>query len=1768
MNRSNKMLYILITIISLLIMFFLFPLNGHAEDTGYVEYNYALYHEYTGEEILLDDLVLKFNGTTLVKDTDYTITYLSTNLSEVGTKMLKITLDEDSDYVTQEATKEDTITYYVVDKIIDLSDYGISEGMTVEKENGEASLNSLAAPISEAYSEYLTIADSTTTSNDGTLSFTFNTEYDSVINYKDAYNNTYYKYSKQGDPILNINFFAVDALITENDERIEIDNLNNLAYKLDSNSSVDVSWEGDILFENSLLTAETDYDTYLYIPELYGNETAVTSIDSTYTDGSVYNVILQIVFKGNYGGSITKTLKLCPSIENADIEALEGGNVTHEQSGYIISLVYGSDTIPICLKMVIDGQEKKLVYGTDFTYDSSVLWGQVGMGGISLDIQGIGNYAGQRENVWVYLSAKSITSDTITYEANSNAYYDGTNNPVLGIIIYDNDIPGDNKVISDDYYEITIISLDSENRIGTARVEGTIAYTDYFDVEFELATRKWGDDGLAADISWDIENDGVYSMYYSESGIMPEVVITDTVENETYTLIEDTDYKLELTGNLEEGYVLHIAFIGNYCYDAYYPFSVVYKITKEDPLLEVVGVGDSDYYIGSRATIKPQPIVTYNGKTLTADEDYEIVRTIKDDDNNEYTDGLTSSEANGNVYHGYVTINFKGRYGGSLTYTYEIKPSIEMATKVCLDEDARLDGDTFYYSYTGSVITPSIGLSIKINGTDTTLVYGIDFELRNSDGESIPLEIGPDLIVSKEFILSGINNYGGSCYVYFTIEAKSIESSDISVSISNNCYVSTNLESSDAQTYECDFILYDETRDYNLVPNEDFEVGYEAVDDMVIVYFSGINNYTGNLERTISKATAKLKNDIVTVTFETEHEEKNAMYYTGSETHPEVKVAIGETELVLDTDYSVSYEAKSEYSYGSMVVLHIVGLNSFYGKLDYEYIIYSPLFEDLELPYEGTKKVSELLENNDLSNAFSSIDDDIEVSNCGEYEVTATLAKGYVFKVDDEYSLTGTFKINIIPLEITNDFEITIEDVRYTKEELKPSITIVDYNGNELEEDKDYTVALENNTNVGHGNVLITGIGNYSGEIEEEFNILGKSLESEDIKVTKDSNCYIDNENNYYFEISLYDETFDYTLVKDIDYEISFEQGINAVEFYVTGIGNYAERLKFDINKASYLLTDDNITITYDEVTEENIMYLSDDETYPLVEIKYNDTLLVLDTDYEVSFDGEYAYNSIIKLNIKGVKDYYINYNSSFRIESQDKKVNEIIEDAATDIISSATKSSDLDLDSINFEDLTGLSKDDLLKAKEYYNNLEQYIIDNKLDETVNKRLEEQGYSIRIEAADLASKLKDYLDKYATNAGYTNFNSQVDDVINALTVEEEKETLKEELLAYVHKHITPGTLNPIHNSSSNQNENNKNDNEQINSLIDEQFESVKYEQCLDDSLRNDQLNNTIGQVHEIKNVSLSIIKHTQKQTIANNNIEAYYNELVESGKYNEAQLALLKEVFDEMQEEVLELLNDGNIDSQEELDKIVLKAIEKLSGVPITNLRAISEDGINVNISSSSGMASDTELKISYGAKNVSIAIGRAINNNNVSGKEDGILLIKNKEVKEAFDIDLIENGDVVKEFNGTYTIKILLTDELKAFNNLQIIYITSDGNVEVHDTYIEGDYLVFTTTHFSTYYLLGDKLFDFAPIIKILLAVIVSLIIFIVYLVLKIKKKKINQLGIISSLAFIPLSLVFSINVLVVCIILGIVAFILLVVAVLLAIKDYKIDRRINDEE
>ncbi len=62
------------------------------------------------------------------------------------------------------------------------------------------------------------------------------------------------------------------------------------------------------------------------------------------------------------------------------------------------------------------------------------------------------------------------------------------------------------------------------------------------------------------------------------------------------------------------------------------------------------------------------------------------------------------------------------------------------------------------------------------------------------------------------------------------------------------------------------------------------------------------------------------------------------------------------------------------------------------------------------------------------------------------------------------------------------------------------------------------------------------------------------------------------------------------------------------------------------------------------------------------------------------------------------------------------------------------------------------------------------------------------------------------------------------------------------------------------------------------------------------------------------------------------------------------------------------------------------------------------------------------------------------------------------------------KNDNIVTNYKGVYTVKILLPDYLRKATNLQVVYLAADGSVEVLETSRFGDYLVFSTTHFSEY--------------------------------------------------------------------------------------------------
>ena len=83
--------------------------------------------------------------------------------------------------------------------------------------------------------------------------------------------------------------------------------------------------------------------------------------------------------------------------------------------------------------------------------------------------------------------------------------------------------------------------------------------------------------------------------------------------------------------------------------------------------------------------------------------------------------------------------------------------------------------------------------------------------------------------------------------------------------------------------------------------------------------------------------------------------------------------------------------------------------------------------------------------------------------------------------------------------------------------------------------------------------------------------------------------------------------------------------------------------------------------------------------------------------------------------------------------------------------------------------------------------------------------------------------------------------------------------------------------------------------------------------------------------------------------------------------------------------------------------------------------------------------------------------------------KEEGTLLA-------LYDIEVIdENDNLIHE--GPFNIKIKITDDMKKYNSFKLIYVKDDFTLgETIELKVEGDYLVGTLPHLSTYTLVGNN--------------------------------------------------------------------------------------------
>ena len=77
---------------------------------------------------------------------------------------------------------------------------------------------------------------------------------------------------------------------------------------------------------------------------------------------------------------------------------------------------------------------------------------------------------------------------------------------------------------------------------------------------------------------------------------------------------------------------------------------------------------------------------------------------------------------------------------------------------------------------------------------------------------------------------------------------------------------------------------------------------------------------------------------------------------------------------------------------------------------------------------------------------------------------------------------------------------------------------------------------------------------------------------------------------------------------------------------------------------------------------------------------------------------------------------------------------------------------------------------------------------------------------------------------------------------------------------------------------------------------------------------------------------------------------------------------------------------------------------------------------------------------------------------------------LSDKNIKYLADINVLENGQVVKIDNTKMKIKIALPEDLKGYKKYEVVYILNDEIKETIPATIEDGYIVFETSHLSEY--------------------------------------------------------------------------------------------------
>lgn len=239
--------------------------------------------------------------------------------------------------------------------------------------------------------------------------------------------------------------------------------------------------------------------------------------------------------------------------------------------------------------------------------------------------------------------------------------------------------------------------------------------------------------------------------------------------------------------------------------------------------------------------------------------------------------------------------------------------------------------------------------------------------------------------------------------------------------------------------------------------------------------------------------------------------------YTGKAIEPTVTITYTPSEegaapitLVKDTDYEITYENNINASAAtSPAKVKITGKGKYDGTVDEDFTISKKEFTAADKPAIDipTQNVNEVMSNVEIIWNGMTLTEGIDFTVEGDNSKAGTQIATVSFK--GNYGGEVTVQYNVVSNDIKDAaFYLTDLNRTYTYDGTakEPGVRLV-MDGRTLVKDTDYTVKYEDNINAGTAaKIVITGIGDYAGELTETFAIAKANLS--DTNVVFDPDAY------------------------------------------------------------------------------------------------------------------------------------------------------------------------------------------------------------------------------------------------------------------------------------------------------------------------------------------------------------------------------------------------------------------------------------------------------------------------------------------------------------------------------------------------------------------------------------------------------------------------------------------------------------------------------------